>query len=500
MRGGEAWGLAGAAPPESRPHAEAAMRDPALSRLPDDAGTLAILRALVRNPLEAIPEGAYRAGCVATRLFGRDLVYVAHPDLVRHVLTDPGTFGQSEVMRRSLAPLLGDGVLTADGPRWRHQRRAAAPAFRNEAALRLLPLMTAAAEAACDRWAARPGQTVNITAEMMRATLDVILGALLPGAEAIDRAHFGDTLFAYLEQSRWHLALSLLLAPHWLPYPGRRVGVRAAQGLRGMVLDILRSNAGGSNAGGSNAGGSNAGGSNAADADAGLLGLLRSHVDPESGRALTETELLDNLLTFVAAGHETTAGTLAWALFLLARHPAIEAQVLDEIAAVAPAGVLDADSLAALAATRRVVQETMRLYPAAPLLLRTARKATTLGGVALGPGASVYLPIYALHRHESAWPRPEVFDPDRFLPAQAQAQHRYAYLPFGAGPRACMGATLAMTEAVALLAAMLRRTRFSVSPGHCPRPIVRVTLRAQGDIPMQVEPRQRPLTEQAPHR
>ena len=129
------------------------MRDPALSRLPDDAGTLAILRALVRNPLEAIPEGAYRAGCVATRLFGRDLVYVAHPDLVRHVLTDPGTFGQSEVMRRSLAPLLGDGVLTADGPRWRHQRRAAAPAFRNEAALRLLPLMTAAAEAACDRWA-----------------------------------------------------------------------------------------------------------------------------------------------------------------------------------------------------------------------------------------------------------------------------------------------------------------------------------------------------------
>jgi len=123
-----------------------------------------------------------------------------------------------------------------------------------------------------------------------------------------------------------------------------------------------------------------------------------------------------------------------------------------------------------------------------------------LGGVALGPGASVYLPIYALHRHESAWPRPEVFDPDRFLPAQAQAQHRYAYLPFGAGPRACMGATLAMTEAVALLAAMLRRTRFSASPGHCPRPIVRVTLRAQGDIPMQVEPRQRPLTEQAPHR
>jgi len=457
------------------------MHDPKpLPRLPDDAGTLAILRTLVRNPLEAIPEGAYRAGCVATRLFGRDLVYVAHPDLVRHVLTDPGTFGQSDVVRRALTPLLGDGVLTTEGSRWRHQRRAAAPAFRNEAVLRLLPIMTAAAEAACDRWAARPEQTVNITAEMMRATLDVILGALLPGAEAINQVRFGDALSVYLEQSTWHLALSLLLAPHWLPYPGRRVGARAARELRSMVLDMLRGNGG--------------------DADAGLLGLLRSHIDPESGRAFTETELLDNLLTFVAAGHETTAGPLAWALFLLARHPAVEAQVLDEIAAIAPTGVLDANGLAALTVTRRVVQETMRLYPTAPLLLRTARKATTLGNVALGPGASVYLPIYALHRHEAVWPRPERFDPDRFLPARAQAQHRYAYLPFGAGPRACMGATLAMTEAVALLAVMLRRTRFSVSPGHYPRPVVRVTLRAQGDIPMRVEPRQRPLTEQAPHR
>ncbi len=418
-------------------------------RPPDDAGTFDILRALVRNPLEAIPDGAYRAGCVATRPFGREVVYVAHPDLVRHVLTDPDTFGQDHVMRRALAPLLGDGVLTTEGPRWRHQRRAAAPAFRNEAVLQLLPLMTDAAEAACDRWLARPGQTVNVVAEMMRATLDVILGALLPGAETIDRMRFGDALSVYLEQSGWNLALSVLRAPHWLPYPGgRRVSARAAQELRSMVLSVLRSSAG--------------------DAEAGLLPLLRSHVDPESGRAFTKTELLDNLLTFIAAGHETTAITLAWALFLLARHPAIEAQVLDEIAAIAPAGRLDADSLASLATTRQVVQEMMRLYPAAPLLLRTARRATTLGNVPLGAGASIYLPIYALHRHEAAWSRPEMFDPNRFLPEQARSQHRYAYLPFGAGPRACMGATLAMTEAVALLAIILRRTRFSVSPGYHP--------------------------------
>lgn len=463
-----------------------------LSRLPDNASTAAILHALVRNPLEAIPEGAYSAGCVAMRLFGRDLVYVAHPDLVRRVLTDPDTFGQSDVMRRSLAPLLGDGVLTADGAHWRHQRRAAAPAFRNEEVLRLLPLMTIAAEAACDRWLAQlgqtgPGPTVDVMTEMMRTTLDVILGALLPGAETFDRTRFGDTLTTYLEQSAWHLALSLLRAPRWLPYPGRRIGERAALELRGMVLDALRTSSGGNSPG-------------PGSADAGLLGLLRSHVDPESGRAFTETELLDNLLTFVAAGHETTATTLAWALFLLAKHPAIEAEALAEIEAIAPAGALDADRLAALTTTRRVVQETMRLYPAAPLLLRTARRAITLGDTPLRPGASVYLPIYALHRHEAAWPRPELFDPDRFLPEQAQARHRFAYLPFGAGPRACMGTTLAMTEAVALLAVMLRSTRFRVSPGYRALPLVRVTLRAQGGIPMTVERRRKPLTGPPPHR
>ena len=445
-----------------------------VAKLSDDAGTIAILRTLVRNPLEAIPAGAYRAGCVAVRLFGRDLVYVAHPDLVRRVLTDADTFGQSDVMRRSLSPLLGHGVLTADGARWRHQRRAAAPAFRNEEVLRLLPLMTDAAEAACGRWAAKPGQTVNVMTEMMRTTLDVILGALLPGAETFDRTRFGNALTAYLEQSTWHLALSLLRVPHWLPYPGRRAGTQAALDARGLVLDALCNSSGPDKPG---------------DVNSGLLGLLRSHVDPESGRAFNETELLDNLLTFVAAGHETTATTLAWALFLLATDPAIEAQVMAEIDAVAPTGALDADRLASLATTRRVVQETMRLYPAAPLLLRTARKATTLGDAPLRPGASIYLPIYALHRHESAWPRPDLFDPDRFLPEQAQARHRFAYLPFGAGPRVCMGTTLAMTEAVALLAVMLRSARFSVSPGYRARPLVRVTLRAQGGIPMTVEPR-----------
>ena len=448
--------------------------------LPDHAGTMTILRALVRNPIEAVPERAYRADCVALRLFGRDLVFVAHPDLVRRVLTDAETFGQNDVMRRSLSPLLGDGVLTTEGPRWRHQRRAAAPAFRNEAVLQLLPLMTEAAEGACDRWLARPGEAVGIAAEMMRITLDVILGALLPGSEAIDRARFGDALSEYLERSSWHLALSLLRAPHWMPYPGRGVGLRAARELRGMALDALR------------------GGS-----DAGLLGMLRSHVDPESGRAFTETELLDNLLTFVAAGHETTAITLAWALFLLAQHPAVEAQLRNEIGAIPATGVLGADSLASLTLTRRVIQETMRLCPAAPLLLRTARRVTTLGDIPLAAGTSVYLPIYALHRHESAWSSPEQFDPDRFLPERVQAQHRYAYLPFGAGPRACMGANLAMTEAVVLLAAMLRRARFSVPPG-CgpwpPKPIVRVTLRPQGDIRMLVAPRLQPLTELALHR
>lgn len=438
--------------------------EPALvPKLPDDASTLTFLRTLIGNPVEATPSAAYHEPYAVRRVFGRDLVYVAQPELVHRVLTDDAIFGQNEGMLRALAPLLGHGVLTSEGPRWRHQRRSATPAFRNEPVQRLLPVMAALADAACDRWLARPDETLSLTAAMTRLTLDVILAVLLPGASAIDPDRFGARLTDYLERTSWAIALSLARAPRWTPYPGRGTSMRAARELRAMVLAALRQD----------------------HADTGLLGLLRSQIEPETGRAFTEAELLDNLLTFIAAGHETTANTLAWTLYLLALHPAVEGAVLEELSTCP-----DIPDPAALPYLRRVVQESMRLYPAAALLVRTVRVPTELGGRAMPAGTSIHLPLFAVHRHRSAWTDPERFDPDRFLPEPTRARHRFAYLPFGAGPRACVGATLAMTEAVALLATVLRRTRFTLAPGCRPQPYLRVTLRPKGDVLMRVAARQ----------
>ena len=440
-----------------------------IGRLRDGAGALATLRAIVRNPLESIPDTVYRDGGVVSRLFGRRLAYIAHPDLVRSVLTDSTTFTQNEVMQRALSPLLGNGVLTAQGAHWRNQRRVAAPAFRNQRVLALLPAMTAAAEASAGRMLAQPGGRVDVVDEMMRAALDVILDALLPASEHVDAVLFGRALSHYLSTTGWTMALSLLRAPSWTPYPGRAEARRAARQLRALVQTVIATDPG-------------------ADG-ASMLSLLRTATDPETGAPFSPTELLDNLLTFIAAGHETTAITLAWTLYRLSLHPDILAAVQDEIAAVAPDGPITEERLPGLVLTRRVIKEVMRLYPAAPLVVRTPTTATRLGDIGLEAGDTVYLPIYALHRHRSAWDDPERFDPDRFLPEREAARHHYAYLPFGAGPRVCMGAGLTMIEAVVVLATILRRVRFTLTPGCQPIPIARITLRPQGGIQMTAEPR-----------
>ncbi len=204
---------------------------------------------------------------------------------------------------------------------------------------------------------------------------------------------------------------------------------------------------------------------------------------------MSDDEVADNLLTFIAAGHETTALALGWTLRLLAEHPEIEARVLDEIAQHAGAAQVQPAQIAKLGFTRQVIQEAMRLYPPAAVVVRRAERDVTLGATPIASGTTVYVPIYALHRRAELWPDPERFDPDRFAPAAVQARHRYAYLPFGAGPRVCIGAGFAMLEAVAILATLAPAVRLTCPPGARPRPVLRITLRPAGGLPMQARPR-----------
>ena len=438
---------------------------------PDQLPALRLLRTVVRNPIEVWPQAVYEQPIYRRRMLNRDTVFVMDPDIVRTVLVDQAAkFIKSEAMLRSLEPALGLGLLTADGERWRWQRRAAAPIFRHERIIGFVGEMIAAAERRRDAWLAGSG-VIDVAHEMMHTTFDIIVETMLSGRAGIDADRVEQGITEYLESTSWTVALALLRAPRWVPYPGRRRAERARDYLREEVLRIV--------------GARRASAVRRPD----LIGLLLEAQDPETGRAMSDQDVADNLLTFITAGHETTALALTWTFYLLDLHPEIADRVLAEIAAVTGLGPLRPEHVEQLAYTRQVLQEAMRLYPPAPIVVREAEADIVLGDERIPAGTSVYVPVYAIHRHQRLWDEPDRFDPDRFAPDAAKARHRYAYLPFGAGPRICIGMGFALLEAAAILAVLLPATRLSRATDRAPELKFRITLRPGGGLPMHVEPR-----------
>ena len=203
-----------------------------------------------------------------------------------------------------------------------------------------------------------------------------------------------------------------------------------------------------------------------------------------------DAQLIDNLLTFFSAGHETTAKALTWTLYLLARAPEWEARLVEEIARVTAGEPVRAEHIDKLVLTAQVIKESMRLYPPAPVISRITSEATELGGEPVAAGVQTVIPIYAIHRHKKLWDDPDLFDPTRFSPEREAAIPRYQYMPFGAGPRICIGMAFAMIEAVAILATLIRSCRFEIIDGYEPTPVSRVTVRPSHGMPLRVWPRQ----------
>ena len=217
-----------------------------------------------------------------------------------------------------------------------------------------------------------------------------------------------------------------------------------------------------------------------------LLDLLLDGVDPETKRRMDTAELRDNLLTFIVAGHETTALTLAWSLYLCAFDPRVQDKARDEVRRVCGGGPATGTDVASLPFIRMIVDEALRLYPPAAMVSRSALADDTLCGRTIKRGETVIVPIYALHRHHQLWDNPDAFHPERFE-ARKDLQ-RYAYLPFGDGPRICIGASFALQEAVIILATLLNRFRFAPVKGRDPDPVMILTLRPEGGVWLQAEP------------
>ncbi|MFN6977189.1 MAG: cytochrome P450 [Gemmobacter sp.] len=421
-----------------------------------------------RNILALIPEAATRLPIVSGAS-PRRWHMVTDPAALRRVLRDRvEDYPKSDATKLILAPAIGDSLFVAEGESWLWQRRTAAPVFgaRNIAALG--PVMTAAAEAAAARLAAAAGRrAVDLFAEMVTATFAVIADVTVSGG-GFDRDATHAAIDRYIAEAARLSLFDLLGLPAWVPRPERAFAARSIAAMKaGADAAIAARQAQGPRP--------------VPD----LLDLLAAGADPKSGRRMTDGELRDNLLTFIVAGHETTALTLAWAFYLLAHDAAAQDRARAEAQAVLGERAAAAADVPHLPYLRAVIDEALRLYPPAGFLSRTARERDVLCGTDIHPGDTVMLPVYALHRHHALWRDPDAFDPARFLgPAPA----RFSYLPFGDGPRICIGAAFAVQEAVIILATLIARFRLAPVPGRDPAPVMILTLRPEGGVWLTVEP------------
>lgn len=431
---------------------------------PNPVAGLRQLRTAIRNPIELLWEAVYREGLLTQGSTRRMSVIVTDPDLVRMVLVEGRErYLKSEIGRRVAAPMAGDGILISEGEHWRHQRQIAAPIFRPDRIEKSAHRILTSAEAEAERLANVPdGQRISLYDEMKHATLQAFADTFLSGSYRFDvKAHVEavNTVFA---SSGWVIALATLGLPAGFPYPGRRRTKAAASFVRGVASEIVAAR------------------SHQSRHDDLLQSLMDSR-DEESGEAMNDPEIIDNLVSFILAGYETTALALTWTFYLLSIHPQIEERVLAEIEEAGGADGIAPEQVASLSYTRQVISEALRLYPPLPWLIRNPVGDSTIGGINVTRQSSIVIPVYAVHRHHKLWDEPDVFDPDRFSPEAMKSRHRFAYLPFGAGPRICIGMGFAMLEIAAVVAKVLPRFRFDLA-GGTPTPVSRGTLRPQNGM------------------
>jgi cytochrome P450 len=375
-----------------------------------------------------------------------------------------------------LAPGLGNGLLTAEGEEWRLQRRTLAPLFSPRHVAGFWPATTDAAERVARRLARRPpGRVTDMALEMTRVTLDVLERTIFTHGLRHDPDALGRAITRFFEALGPVDPLDLFGMPAWLPRIGRwraRPALRFFEEVVGELIDGRRRLL-----------------ASGEPAPADILTLLLEAADPETGKGLTDVEVRANIVTFIGAGHETTANALTWTLYLLSQAPDVRERVEAEVDAVLGDGTMEPGALDRLVFTRAVLDEAMRLYPPVPYMSRTPIADDRIGDLKIPRGSYVAIVPFVLHRHRTLWEEPDAFVPERFLPENRGRIDRFAYLPFGAGPRVCIGASFSIQEAMIVLAHLVRTLRFDLAEGHAVRPLHRVTLRPDGGLPMRISKR-----------
>jgi cytochrome P450 len=432
---------------------------------------IALLRTLKRNPLECWATQHFEQPIVAGGLPIGHTLLVHEPGAIRHVLLENATnYQKDRLQRRVLSAGLSDGLLSAEGEQWRLQRRIIAPMFARRTVMDFTAAMMEAAEALVERWSDHGDcATIDVAAEMAKVTLDVVERTIFSDGFGSDAEAIRLAMTTYFNTIGKISPLDVLGVPDFLPRLSRfrvRSTLRFFETEVDRVISARRRIL--------------AEQPDSAPSD--LLTHLLQALDTASEDRLSEAAVRSNILTFIAAGHETTANTLSWTMFLLSQSPEwrerVEAEVDRELTGSAP-GIADR-----LVETRAVIEETIRLYPPIAAISRVALAGDDLNGERARPGSLIVISPYVLHRHRLLWDCPDAFDPRRFLGDARATIDRFAYLPFGAGARKCIGSTFALQEATLVLAVIMKHSRFQLRPGHPVWPMLRVTLRPANGLPM----------------
>jgi cytochrome P450 len=411
---------------------------------------------------------AYRRG------YRRILFLLHHPDHARHILRDnPGNYVKGMGLAEAKA-VLGEGLLTSEGANWARQRDLANPFFSRRQMDPYASAVAGATECALERWrsSVEAGRPVDVAAEATRLTLDV-LGRTLLHADL--SGPIADRLSACLAiATRWAVrrATALVRLPAGFPSRSNVRFRRAVRDLEEIVGEIVEKR-------------EQRDRTEPPDDD--LLSSLLREQDPTEGSE-ARRRFLGALTTFLLAGHETTAATLAWSCHLLALHPEAQSRVREEACAVLQASRSSFQEVGALAYTRMVVEESLRLFPPVWMIPRRAIAADEIAGYSIPSGSDLLISVYTLHRHPAFWPEPERFDPLRFSPERASERAPYSYLPFGTGPRSCVGSSLGLLEATLSLAIIARRYRLEPVAGERVVPEPLLTLQPKNGLRLRLVP------------
>ncbi|MHB8886091.1 MAG: cytochrome P450 [Methylovirgula sp.] len=432
-------------------------------------GPFGLLATLRRNPIETWTEAHFDQFMLAGQTILGNAAVVSAPAAIRHILVDNAeNYRKDGLQRRILASGLGDGLLTAEGERWRTQRRAAAPLFSAKNILSFAPPMAEAAAMLVRRWQSRrDGAIINVQKSMARVTLDALQRTILADGLGCAPEDFMDALSDYFETVGRLDPFDLLDFPGWLPRVTRMRSRKSLAFFDSAVAAILARR-------------KEKLAENAAGVPRDLLTLLLESQNSDAGAGLTDAELRANIITFIGAGHETTANALTWALYLLACSEEWQERLGREADRFASAQT----ETQALVETRAVIEEAMRLYPPVASLSREALGPDDVLGRRIRKGTLVMIVPWIVHRHRRLWDNPDCFDPRRFLPGARETIDRFAYLPFGAGARVCIGATFALQEAVIVLSTIMRHFHLRPVASHAVRPIQHITLRPQDGMPL----------------